>query len=379
MPMTKEEKQEIAEIVKASFEESSKELRDDIDEKINEITKESKKIEKKVLGEKKDFSGLEKKEKFVKLFKAIYKNDQETIKALNEGTDSAGGYLVDDEFIKEILVMIEEYGVVRKYATVLKTSSDSVRMPKSLNKVAVSWVNENAAIPETSATFGEVTITIKKMAAIVTLTNELIEDADVDLIDFLFDLFAEAIALEEDKQGLAGDGTVFTGVLNDTDANIVVCGASFSATTADHLRSMISAVPRSARRGGKFFMAEDIWAVIQKLKDSNGNYIADQVGAGLTTVDGMVLGRIWGREVIDCSDILPEIADSAANTKYMIFGNLKHLYLLDRKTISYTLSEHAVVGADSMFEKDRTAVRVRERIGLGVGQGGAFAVGRTTT
>ena len=68
------------------------------------------------------------------------------LNALQEGTDSEGGYLVPDEFERTLVEALEEENVFRTLAHVIKTSSGDRKIPVVASKGTASWVDEEVLI-----------------------------------------------------------------------------------------------------------------------------------------------------------------------------------------------------------------------------------------
>ncbi|APT75053.1 hypothetical protein LN42_00565 [Marinitoga sp. 1137] len=310
-------------------------------------------------GEKKDIG---------KFFKAIITNDPIAAKALSEGTDTAGGYLVPEEFKNTVLDIAGDFGYVRKYATTLPMKRDTLSLPKLTSKPSVTWVGEGASISTGEPTFGKFTLTAKKAGLIVPVTSELLEDSAVEITNILSKIFGEAIAEAEDVQGFVGDGTVFTGILNETGTNVVTMPStktSFNDITTDDLLNLIGAVPSKIEKNSVFIMHRTILTKIKTLKDGNGNYIFDPTSK-----------TIWGYPVITV-DAMPALADTAVDKAFVIFGDINYLYLGDKRQISVKLADQASIGTTNLFEQDMLALKVTERVALGVAMPNAFAILKT--
>jgi HK97 family phage major capsid protein len=163
-------------------------------------------------------------------------------------------------------------------------------------------------------------------------------------------------------------GTPFDGVLYDPDVAHLVMGAgevSFAQVTADHLLDLIS-IPSPASLYGtpKFYMHRTIFNVVSKLKSTTGDYI-------FRSPAGTSPGYIW-EYPYELTDTLPSINDTAVDSPFIIFGDLRHLYLGDRKTLTLAKSQH--VG----FKQDLIYLRAIERISLKVGQPLGLSVLRTS-
>lgn len=314
-----------------------------------------------------DYNGKEKKDINL-FFRALVDRDFVALKALSEGVDSAGGYFVPEEFMATVLDIAKDVGYLRKYGTTIRMGAEVLNIPKLTAKPNVSWVGEQQQIPSGQPTIGQVQLTAKKAGLIVPITRELFMDSKVDLQSLLAKIIAESLAEAEDDQGFAGDGTIFTGVLNDNEVNVVSMPSSktgFSDITADDLINLISAVPSTVSKKGAFVMHRSVLAQIKTLKDGNGSYLFNPVDK-----------TIWGYPVYT-SDVMPAMSASAADKKFIIFGDLSYLYLGDREQMSVAVADQATVGTDNLFEKNMLAIRVIERVAIVVAMPNAFAVLKT--
>ncbi|MFI5264900.1 MAG: phage major capsid protein, partial [Candidatus Kapaibacterium sp.] len=110
--------------------------------------------------------------------------DPEYIKTLSpqvEGTNSAGGFLVPQEFFADVIFLLNEFGFARKYCAQVGMKSNVLNVSTLTGKPSVAWTDENTTIPASKATFGRLTLTAKKLAAIYPISNELLNDANIDI------------------------------------------------------------------------------------------------------------------------------------------------------------------------------------------------------
>lgn len=294
---------------------------------------------------------------FVQLMKSIFIRDP-MVKDLTEGVDSEGGFTVPTEQRNTILSLMETYGLGRQRCTVLPIKTNEFTMPKLTGGVRVYWIGEGKTIPETQPSFGELKMIVKKLAALVPITSELLDDTSIAIANLLATLFAQALAKEEDRVVFMGNvptnSDPFNGVMFDPDVNVYTLPAtktSFNDLTADDLANVISNLSTTLIQGAQFYMHRTVFNVIRKLKDSQGQYIYSEP-------NGQDPGMIWGYP-FTLTESLPSITDTAANTKFLFFGNLEHYYIADRMNMSVARSEH--VG----FANDRVYLRVIQREGMG--------------
>lgn len=82
----------------------------------------------------------------------------EVLNALQEGTDSEGGYLVPDEFEHTLIEALEEENIFRKLAHVINTASGDRKIPVVATKGTASWVDEEGSITESDDSFTQVCV-----------------------------------------------------------------------------------------------------------------------------------------------------------------------------------------------------------------------------
>ena len=320
-----------------------------------------KKVEKSADAETRDF------------MKALFAGDNARLKAMTTGTggtspdDAKAGYSVPTQLLQEVQRIMQVYGVARREMRYLPFTGpgNSRTIPVLGTNVSVSWTNEGAKAGQSQPKFTVVTQTLKKLTAITPMTEEILEDTALDLTGLIAELFAEAIAKEEDVQFLAGSGSPWTGVLNASGVNsVTVTGTGGIAdATADDLLAMIDATPAGALNGSKFYMHRTVLSKFRKLKDTTNNYIFQgPIGDKPAT--------IWSYPVVEC-EALPTATTCATNaTKGVIFGNLRMAAILgDKQNIRVKLLDQATItdtdGSTvvNLAEQDMLAIRTVERVG----------------
>ena len=300
---------------------------------------------------------------FALMMKHVFLKDSDTLKQMTEGVDADGGHLVPTEFRATLVRLIETFGMIRRRATIIPMNREELYLPKLTSGVTVYWPGEASAITPSKPGFDRVTLTAKKMAALVPVSGELLEDSAIAIGNLLATLFAEAMAAEEDRVGLVGStsgGDPFDGIMEDsTVQEVTMAGTTFASMTADDLLDLTGAVASSAMAGSGFVMHRTVFDTIRKLKDTNGGYIYAQPSAGQP-------GTIWGFPY-ELNDTMPALTDTAVDTSFVIFGNFRHLYFGDRRTMSVAQSIHAG------FTEDITYIRAIQRLAMAVAIGTAFA------
>lgn len=247
--------------------------------------------------------------------------------ALQVGTDSEGGYLVPDEFEHTLVQSLEEENIFRGLATTIQTSSGDRKIPVVATKGEASWVDEEGTIPESDDTFGQVSIGAYKLATMIKVSEELLNDSVFNLESYIATEFGRRIGNKEEEAFFIGDGVGKpTGVLDATGGGQL--GKTTSGTTSisfDEIMDLFYSLRSPYRKNATFLMNDSTVKAIRKLKDGNGQYIwQPSMAAG--TPD-MVLNR-----PILTSTYVPEIA---AGNKTVVFGDFKYYWIADRQGRSF--------------------------------------------
>lgn len=305
------------------------------------------------------FTNAKQAKDFVSLVRAVFNKDDNFVmsnKDMVEGRDADGGYLVQPEYRNTLLSLMEQYGIARQYCTVIPMSTTEMIMPKLTGGVQVYWIGENQTISETQPSFGEFRMTIKKLAALVPMSSELLNDASIAIANLLATLFAQALAKEEDRIVFIGKTSAndpFNGVLYDPAVGTLTLPSTkkaFTDITAANLAEATSG--RSVyTTGARFFMHRTIFNLVRQLQYTTGEYIW-----GAPTM-GNDEGLLWGYPYT-LVETMPSITDTGDGKEFIFFGNLMHYYIGDRQQMTIARSEH--VG----FAQDKVYLRVLQREGM---------------
>ena len=246
----------------------------------------------------------------------------EEVRVLQVGVDADGGYLVPDEFQRELVEALEEQNVMRQLARVIQTGSGDRIVPVVVDRGTASWIGENAAYPEADAEFSQFTLGAHKLARITRVSEELLNDSAFDIAAFLRDAFARAFGDAEESAFVNGDGTGKPrGVL--IDAQVGKTTASGTAIAADELIDLFHALKPPYRARATWLMHDSTVAAVRKLKDTTNQYIW-QPGLQAGQPD-MLLGR-----PVRVSRYMPEIG---AGAKTVAFGDFSYYWIADRQSI----------------------------------------------
>ena len=251
----------------------------------------------------------------------------EVLNALQVGVESEGGYLAPDEYQRTLIEALEEQNIFRQLAHVISTSSGDRKIPVVASKGTASWIDEEAAYPESDDSFGQVSISAYKLATMIKVSEELLNDSVFDLPSYIAREFARRIGAAEEEAFFTGNGTGKpTGILNTTGgAETGVTAASATAITMDEVMDLYYSLRAPYRRNAVFIMNDSTVKAIRKLKNGNGDYLwQPSLTAGQPDT---LLGR-----PVYTSGYMPAIA---AGNKTILFGDLGYYWVADRQGRSF--------------------------------------------
>jgi HK97 family phage major capsid protein len=167
-------------------------------------------------------------------------------------------------------------------------SSSVYKKPFSTTGFGAGWVGETAARPQTStATLAELSFPTMELYAMPAATATLLEDAAVNIDDWIADEVRDAFAEQESAAFVNGDGInkprgfldypkVANGSWSWGNVGYVVSGAAgafASSNPGDALVDLVYAVRSGYRANAHFVMNRATQAEIRKLKSADGSYL----------------------------------------------------------------------------------------------------------
>ena len=278
---------------------------------------------------------------FADLHERSYSLNPAQLKAMQEGTDSEGGYLTPTEQRAELFAYVREQSIVAPDVTHIAMKSDVMEIPRELTNVTVAWTDEEAEATDTTPAFDQVTLTAKRLDASSISSNELLEDTNVPggITAVLLSQFTEAVAKEIDKQVLVGTGSPTSGVFTAQAGYSAVFDSgstAFSELLESNIRALIAQIPSERLDGAKWYMNHSVlWNYFNGLQDTTGRPLfVPSMSAGSPDL-------VWGYPVKTSSQAT---SDSAAGATMAAFGNLKGFVIGDRLTNIKLLADPYTLG-----------------------------------
>lgn len=254
------------------------------------------------------------------------KMSYEVQNALSIGTDSEGGYLVPDEYEKKLVEALEDEVFFRSLATVIKTSSGDRKIPIVTGKGEAAWIDEEGQFPESDDSFGQTTISAYKLATMIKVSDELLNDSVFNIESYISKEFGRRIGTKEEEAFFIGDGRGKpTGIFNATDGAETGVTATGTAITFDDVMDLYYSLRAPYRNKAEWILNDSTVKAIRKLKDGNGNYIwQPSVREG---EPDRILNRPYRTSIY-----VPELA---AGRRVIAFGDYSYYWISDRRGRSF--------------------------------------------
>ena len=257
--------------------------------------------------------------------------------ALRRSSDADGGYLAPVEWDRTILEAQVELSPIRQISNVQSVSGAGFEKLINTKGTAAGWVTEEAARPQTAAAaFTKLGFGWGEIYAMPAATQTILDDAEVDLEEWLADEVAEAFTLMENAAFIAGNGVAKPrGLLTYVEGGVnqdrnplgrvgTVSSGAAAAVTSDAIISMTYEPTSRYMQDARFIMNRRTRGVIRVLKDGNGNYLWQPTAAAgePSTLFGYALTEI------------ADMPDLAAGALPIAFGDFRQGYTIyDRKGV----------------------------------------------
>lgn len=311
-------------------------------------------------------------------------------KALSEGSDTSGGFVVPPDIQAEILVRTAQTSVMRQNCRVQPTNRDILKWPAVQPNAGTyggvsgasiyssgfvgSWVGETPAFTDTDPSFYTLDIPIRKVRVATRLSNDFVADAATNILAWLAMNGSENMSLTEDQGFINGAGVALQplGILNVpgiTQVNVAgttshtISNTTSSLGSATALITMAYALPAQYVARAKWIMRRTIEGEIRQLVDGSGRFLWPPfVGGGFAEVGPNLLGF-----PVLHSDWMP--TDGTANNVPLILGDFTNYIIGQRTEIT------SLILRERFADVDQVGIILFERVGGAAFNTDAFRTG----
>ena len=286
---------------------------------------------------------------------------QAMAKAQQAGAPTSGGFLVPETFSQEIIEFLRPMSVVRQAGPrTMPMTTGTLRLPRVDEGSTATYIGESVDTPKTELKFGQVTLTWKKLAALVPISNDLLRYSAPSADMVVRDDVARAIAQAENAAFLRGLGTDASpkGLRYwVADDNVITANQTVSNPNVnDDLRDLILKLEEN-----NIPMVRPVWIMaprskqyLMTLQNTHGLYVfRDEVRRGM----------LWDWPIYTTTQIPVNLTvDSVTDTSEIFLVDMADAVLGESMSMRIDVSTEAayVEGSNvrSAFTRDETAIRV---------------------
>lgn len=291
-------------------------------------------------------------------------------KAMTVGTSSAGGYLVPDQYSREVLELRFQNAVLEPLFSRINVQSDTLRIASVTGGLTAGWVAELAEKPAADLTFGEISTGVFTVAGLAVASNQLLSYAGNQIDRLINAELARRINRVIEIAILNGSGT------GQPKGILGTSGVGTTALTSTDVDDLLDAVSDAITAiytdfidaPNAIVMHPRTWGRIAKARDTNGAYLIGSATAprqDRTAVAGLPgygggqtpRGELFGLPVYTTANV-PTDLGTGTNESRVIVGKFDEGLVLDRGGISVDKSEHVY------FTSNQTVFRGEQDIGF---------------
>ena len=194
-----------------------------------------------------------------------------------ELTMSANGAVIPTSIVNKIISKVKEISPLYAMATKYNIGG-TITIPyydESTSAITMGYVEEFTELESHVGQFKSIELKGYLAGTLSVLSLSLINNSQFDVIGYIVNKMAEAIANWVEKELLRGTSQKITG-LSNISAAMTVTAASQNAITADEIMELQDKVIDAFQNGACFIMNRETRSAIRKLKDSDGNYLLNR-------------------------------------------------------------------------------------------------------
>jgi HK97 family phage major capsid protein len=285
-------------------------------------------------------------------------------KLLSETVDDDGGYTVPEEFRALMIMYDAEDTLVWQRATVWPMAGEKLSFPKLAQDpdvqsetfdhfagVSFEWTEEGGEKQETQPEFGLIEMIVHELAGYTELTNTLLDDSVLNLMNYLTRIFRSAWYWYTDKEFIQGTGGKKPlGIINDPKV-LTVNRQTASVIEFKDCLNMEARLPSMFDSSCVWFLTKSGRASLrgQTVSSTSNELVLQENYANLK--DGYDM-TILGRPAYLADGKIPALG----NTGDLILGAWQQYYIGFRQDFAMDSSRHY------RFRHNRTALRCSGRI-----------------
>ena len=254
-------------------------------------------------------------------------------------TKTNAGAVIPTTVADRIVEYVKNVSPIAEYATRYEgIGKITIAYEDDANALSASYVEDLESADATAQKLTSVSLEGYKIRVPVKVSQQLLDNSQVDLIAYLVRRIGDALAAKIEREFLIGTSGKVAGLAGGVKQTVTA--ASATAVTTDELIDVQDAVPDIYQANSIWIMHPKTRTAIRKLKDGENRYLLN-----------LDLNTKWGYSLLGkpvyASDAMPE---PAAGAKTIFYGDMSGLACIIRGLRVRVLNERfADVDAVGIF------------------------------
>lgn len=279
-------------------------------------------------------------------------------KALGATTGAQGAFLIQEQQAAEVIEFLRPNSAVRKLNPIVAPMDQgNITLPKLAGGALAGYIGENANLPKSEQTIGQVKANARKLGVLIPISNDLLRRASPGTDTMIRDDMVGAVAQRSDLAFIRGDGTQFTPrglknwilAANVIPANVTVNLANVTVDLGKLVVALANNNVRMLRPGWLF--APRIWNYLMTVRDANGNFAFRAE---------MLTGTLWGWP-FQMTTQIPINLGGGSNESEIYFSDFADVVIAEATQLLIDVSTEAAyfdgVNIIAAFSQDQTVIR----------------------
>lgn len=283
-------------------------------------------------------------------------------KAMTAGDATAGGFLVPVEFVQDFIAVLRSAAVMRKLGTpTIPLPTGTAKIGKGTAGATANYVGESTNAPKTGVSTGQLTLSFKKLMALVPVSNDLLRYSSPGADMIVRNDLVASMATKEDSAFIRGDGTngsprglrFWAPAANVIQANGTVSIQNVATDLGKLMSQLMEAdIP----------MINPAWIMAPRTKNFLAT-LATTVGSFIYK-DEMAMGTLWGYPIGVTTGVPTNLdfTGAASNDESEVyFSDLGQGLIGEAESLTVDASQEAAYhdgsSVQSAWSRDETTVR----------------------
>ena len=190
------------------------------------------------------------------------------MRALGEASGAGGTVIPPVEYDAQLTAKIQTLSAIRQVSKIMNCGSFQRNIAVEATQMVAGWTAEATAPSESSPTYSAVTLTPKRLAGLLKVSNELIEDASArsfNMQSIILEQAARILAETEETGFLVGTGANNQPVGITTDAALTTSASVITGPTTKQVIEWIYSLGRQYRKDAVILINDNTASLIRQL------------------------------------------------------------------------------------------------------------------